>query len=243
MKNETIWVNGLEVRKSTKYWNYGTSECGKVFRWATKKEMSVSLTGDASKNNQYLRFRSCHNNKPKNARVNIIVADCWCFNDDPVNKVEVNHKDGNKLNNHASNLEHTTKSQNQRHAIDTGLKGKGEQLYNSSMSNDVAHLVCQHLQDGWAIKSIADKFDLPKDNIRKLKAGDTYFHIRVLYNIQHDYRSTLSDETVRWVCEGILKGMSDSQLVNKSTNSSLTRIECKRIRYKIRYKIVSDEYF
>lgn len=43
--------------------------------------------------------------------------------------------------------------------------------------------------------------------------------------------------------EIVLEGKSDKWLSENSTNTNLTIIECKRIRYKIRYKYISDEYF
>ena len=50
-----------------------------------------------------------------------IVALTWIYNDDPDNKVYVNHIDGNKLNNQVSNLEWVSQSENIQHAYNTGL--------------------------------------------------------------------------------------------------------------------------
>lgn len=52
-------------------------------------------------------------------RIHRIVAQCFLEN--PENKPEVNHKDGNRVNNCLSNLEWCTKSENSKHAYDSGL--------------------------------------------------------------------------------------------------------------------------
>ncbi len=56
----------------------------------------------------------------KHAYVHRLVADAFCEN--PFGKDQVNHKDGNKRNNHFSNLEWVTCSENHLHAYKTGLR-------------------------------------------------------------------------------------------------------------------------
>jgi len=62
--------------------------------------------------------------RPSTTRVHRVVAQT--FIDNPYNKPEVNHIDGNKLNNAIDNLEWMTAEENRQHAKDTGLIGKGE---------------------------------------------------------------------------------------------------------------------
>lgn len=62
-----------------------------------------------------------------------IIASLYCEN--PENKKQVNHIDGNKLNNNFTNLEWCTQSENMRHSLRIGLKkSKGVRQYDKNHS-------------------------------------------------------------------------------------------------------------
>ena len=60
----------------------------------------------------------------KDVYIHRIIA--MCFVDNPNGYKEVNHKDGNKENNCADNLEWCSRSQNNKHAFQTGLRSYEE---------------------------------------------------------------------------------------------------------------------
>lgn len=67
----------------------------------------------------YLQFNAYKTGKYKTHLVHRLVA--MAFIPNPLKLKEVNHKDGNKLNNRVENLEWVSRSQNIKHGIDTGL--------------------------------------------------------------------------------------------------------------------------
>lgn len=69
--------------------------------------------------NGYFFVNLTYKKEIKNEPAHRIIAVSFIPN--PENKPQVNHKDGNKLNNHVSNLEWCTRSENMKHAFKLGL--------------------------------------------------------------------------------------------------------------------------
>jgi hypothetical protein len=73
------------------------------------------------------------------------------FIENPENKPDVNHLDGNKGNNQASNLQWSTKSENSKHAYDLGLNAPPESR--SGKYNKSSKTVLQIRMDGIIINT------------------------------------------------------------------------------------------
>ena len=98
-----------------KDYNYEASSEGRIRNLDTKRVLKPAI----HKNTGYQRVSLCTGfKKQTNFRVNRLVAEAFIEN--PYNKPYVHHKDGNKLNNKANNLEWVTAKENTKYAIDAG---------------------------------------------------------------------------------------------------------------------------
>ncbi len=99
---------------------YSVSSCGNVKRNELYKSSNKDghIKPSVGKRG-YLLVTLSTNNIKKTKSVHGLVA--TLFIGTKPNGIEINHIDGNKLNNNIENLEYVTKSQNQKHAIKLGL--------------------------------------------------------------------------------------------------------------------------
>jgi hypothetical protein len=83
--------------------------------------------------NGYHKIHLYRNNTQKNYYIHILVAKYFCDNSD--NKLFVNHKDGDKLNNNYTNLEWVTHSENSKHSHNLGLNKKVRRVHQYTMKD------------------------------------------------------------------------------------------------------------
>lgn len=97
------------------------------------------------------------------------------FIPNPDSKPEVNHIDGNPLNNHVDNLEWCTRAENQRHAFATGLQiaVQGEDVHNAKLKNTDAQYIRDN-PDGLTVKALAAKFAVSESTIAEIQLGKRY---------------------------------------------------------------------
>lgn len=70
----------------------------------------------------YVNVYDADKNNWRSVNLHILLARTFIKNPDPSTKFFVNHKDGDKLNFNLKNLEWVTSLENQRHAVDSGLR-------------------------------------------------------------------------------------------------------------------------
>lgn len=109
----------------------------------------------------------------KNARVHRLVAAAFLG---PSHGMEVNHKDGNKLNNRLSNLEYCSKQDNLKHARDTGLTPSkvGDKNPMARLTALDVHVVRGLLAEGFKPREIAESYGVHPVTIRDIKNGRTW---------------------------------------------------------------------
>lgn len=93
-----------------------------------------------------------------------------------LNCSDVNHIDGNKLNNNIDNLEWCTRKENIKHSYEIGLAKKGSDRANSKL-NDCDIVNIRLMAKTTAIKEIATLFNISRQNTKRIVELKRWKHI------------------------------------------------------------------
>ena len=102
--------------------------------------------------------------------VHRLVAERYVPN--PDNKSQVNHKDGNKSNNNADNLEWATNQENRNHAVKNGLHTKGDQCSWSKLTQKAVDFIREHTE--YNSKELAEIFNVSDSHIREIRRNESW---------------------------------------------------------------------
>lgn len=137
---------------------YTVTADGRLWNHDTCKWQALTLN-----QNGYIELGLVHDDGViRHHKFHRLVAKAFIPN--PENKPEVNHIDGNKLNNNVTNLEWNTAMENHRHARETGLRRK-------RLSDKEVHDICKRLVRGESDMGIAKAYNIPSMLVWYIKHG------------------------------------------------------------------------
>lgn len=113
-----FYICFMEIFKKIKGFEglYEISNLGNI-KSLVNRYSKVNILKYGISNSGYATITLCKNKKKYTKTIHRIMAETFFG----YSTLQVNHKDGNKLNNNILNLEYVTKSENTRHAIKAGL--------------------------------------------------------------------------------------------------------------------------
>jgi len=123
----------------------------------------------------YLATRMRINDAGRTVRVHILVAEAF-LGQRPTPKHEINHKDGNRGNNHAHNLEWVTRSENLAHRYSVLKHGapRGESSGTSRLTEAGVREIWARRMAGESRKSVADSFGISLPTVDAILYGKTW---------------------------------------------------------------------
>ncbi len=182
-------IDAQEIWKPIEGYNeYEVSSFGKIRSYYTKTGIKKSWIVSYNTEPHFLKpafsYDGYHlvsigcKNKKRTMSLHRLVAKAFIPN--PENKPQVNHKDGNKINNRADNLEWATKSENELHAYKTGLKiqPRGQKNHNSKLTDKQVKEIKEISKNSVLTQEeISKKYNISRGTIAKIQVNISWKHI------------------------------------------------------------------
>lgn len=147
--------------------NYSVSNLGNVKNIKRDTLLKPRLLRD------YKRVSLSINGKPYDKRIHRLVAEAFIPN--PDNKPQINHIDGDRGNNHYTNLEWCTNSENQLHSYKVlGKDGKGIKNGNHKLSEEDVLYIRTSTEDSL---TLSHKFNISRTQVYRIKSKKLWNHL------------------------------------------------------------------
>lgn len=154
--------------------NYYISNLGKV---RSHKTSNTKIIDGWVSNAGYNRVTLRRHDKRYRRAVHRLVAEAFIPN--PKNKSQVNHIDGDKLNNHVNNLEWVTSYENVKHSIKNNLNNpqKGEGHPFSKLKEEDVMRINERYDNGESSSEIAKDYPVNYRSVMDIVNGKTWAHV------------------------------------------------------------------
>jgi HNH endonuclease len=164
----------MTMKKIQGFENYEVDELGQVWSLPKKTRKGTRLIKALRHpKTGYMYLDLCKDGKIKKFTVHRLVALAYLPN--PENKPQVNHINGDKTDNRVVNLEWCTRSENQKHSIDIGLRTtKGVKNSQCKLNEEEVIYIKNSDEKG---KILAKKFNISHSTICDIRSGRSWTHI------------------------------------------------------------------
>ena len=248
MKEKPIYING---KKS----NYTVTINGDIYslnygRSGKKKKLVPCGCKDKT---GYLYVNLYYKKKLHRKLIHRLVAMSCLPN--PENKPEVNHKDGNKKNNKATNLEWVTEKENTYHAYKTKLRKVhfGEGATDAKITKKTVKNICKMLEENEkGTREIADELGVSFAIVSNIKHKKAWLEVSKNYDIsRHNHKSKpksvkkktdikITEKDVIKIC-GLLQN-SDLSVKEIEKITGVGKYKINAILYRNAWTKISNNY-
>ncbi|WP_198652743.1 HNH endonuclease [Escherichia coli] len=218
------------------YNHYCATYDGRIYSLYSNKFLHPNV----QKKTGYAMVTLCEGGKKFQVLVHRVIAMTFVDNDNPSVKTQVNHLDGNKLNNAAWNLEWTTPEENTHHAHEMGLKKDYVNKYRS-LDDATALEICRLLEQGARVKDICEMFGVNQPLVSGIKNGSVYPDISKEFNFRKVPTSNrISEHKIIGICEDLSGRALCVNKIAKKWGVSFSVV--KGIKDRKTYTYISNNY-
>ncbi|MGL5013723.1 MAG: HNH endonuclease [Bacteroidales bacterium] len=159
------------------YYNYTVHKEGIVVSHYTNKPVSVQVHKKNKQGNKviYPRVRIQKDKKSYWVALHRLVAEMFLPN--PEKYPHINHKDGNRLNNHVDNLEWCTHEMNIKHAMDNDLNPRGERHGIAVATEQTVRDIRRMRDEGVPYTEMVKIFGLKESTIGAIGRNQNWKHV------------------------------------------------------------------